>query len=214
VRHPPRTATLLCTADAHALSRWGGGCGVQTAVIGDLASLLGCSMGIKNEVVAFTFVALGTSLPDTFASRTAALDDPTADAAIGNVTGSNAVNVFLGLGFSFIIGAAYWASVAGGDEARWQTMLTKYYSDTVVDHYGSVSKVPVGLPYPAGSLSFSVIVFSTCAIICLSTLSLRRAKLGAELGGLFRWPTFAFFVTLWVIYVTFSTLVAYDIIKS
>jgi len=189
--------------------------GALTAVIGDLASLLGCSMGIKNEVVAFTFVALGTSLPDTFASRTAALCDPTADAAIGNVTGSNAVNVYLGLGFSFIIGAVYWTSIAGDDEVRWLKMLNLYYSDTVVDHYGGVAAdVPYGLPYPAGSLSFSVIVFSTCACACLGTLSVRRVKLGAELGSLFRWQTFVFFLSLWLVYVTLSTFVAYDKISS
>ena len=34
-----------------------------------------------------TIIALGTSLPDTFASRTAARQDEYADAAIGNVTG-------------------------------------------------------------------------------------------------------------------------------
>ena len=33
---------------------------------------------------------------DTFASKTAAIQDETADASVGNVTGSNAVNVFLG----------------------------------------------------------------------------------------------------------------------
>ena len=36
------------------------------------------------------------------------MSDPTADAAVGNVTGSNAVNVFLGLGLPWMIGALYW----------------------------------------------------------------------------------------------------------
>jgi solute carrier family 8 (sodium/calcium exchanger) len=67
--------------------------GIVTALIGDIASLFGCSIGLSDSVTAITFVALGTSLPDTFASRTAALSDATADNAIGNVTGSNAVNV-------------------------------------------------------------------------------------------------------------------------
>lgn len=51
---------------------------------------------------------VGTSLPDTFASRKAALDEKTADNAIGNVTGSNAVNVFLGLGLPWVLAAIYW----------------------------------------------------------------------------------------------------------
>lgn len=37
--------------------------GVLTAVIGDLASHLGCTVGIKDSVTAIAFVALGTSIP-------------------------------------------------------------------------------------------------------------------------------------------------------
>merc|ERR1719161_2869078 len=81
---------------------------VVTAVVGDMANLVGCCMKIEPEITAITFVALGTSLPDTFASRTAAAMDPYADASIGNVTGSNCVNVFLGLGLSWTLAAAYW----------------------------------------------------------------------------------------------------------
>ena len=59
---------------------------------------------------AITFVALGTSLPDTFASKTAAVAERTADNAIGNVTGSNSVNVFLGLGLPWMIASIYHAA--------------------------------------------------------------------------------------------------------
>lgn len=55
-------------------------------------------------------VALGTSLPDTFASRTAALREEAADNSIGNITGSNSVNVFLGLGLPWLIAAIYHAA--------------------------------------------------------------------------------------------------------
>jgi hypothetical protein len=54
-------------------------------------------------------VALGTSLPDTFASKSAAVGDKNADNAIGNVTGSNSVNVFLGLGLPWVIATIYHA---------------------------------------------------------------------------------------------------------
>ena len=57
--------------------------GLTTAFIGDLASLFGCTVGLLDSVTAITFVALGTSLPDTFASMAAAKGDPYADAAIG-----------------------------------------------------------------------------------------------------------------------------------
>ena len=45
--------------------------------------------------------------PDTFASKVAAQQDPYADASVGNVTGSNAVNVFLGIGIAWSVAACY-----------------------------------------------------------------------------------------------------------
>merc|ERR1712147_515431 len=65
--------------------------GSCTAVIGDVAGHLGCFIYLKDCVNAIAFVALGTSVPDTFASKTAAIEDETADNSVGNVTGSNAV---------------------------------------------------------------------------------------------------------------------------
>merc|ERR1711998_784404 len=79
--------------------------GALTAIIGEFAALFGCVIGLKTSVTAITFVALGTSLPDTFASKQAAIQDPAADASVGNVVGSNSVNVFLGL--PWVIGAVY-----------------------------------------------------------------------------------------------------------
>lgn len=37
--------------------------GLVTAVIGDVASHFGCTLGIKDSVTAIVFVALGTSIP-------------------------------------------------------------------------------------------------------------------------------------------------------
>merc|ERR1712088_538128 len=42
--------------------------GLLTAIVGDLANIFGCLVGLKPSVTAITFVALGTSLPDTIAS--------------------------------------------------------------------------------------------------------------------------------------------------
>lgn len=84
--------------------------GLLTAVIGDMASIFGCLVGLDDTVTAITFVALGTSLPDLFASRTAAMNEKHADNAIGNITGSNSVNVFLGLGLPWLIASIYHAS--------------------------------------------------------------------------------------------------------
>merc|ERR1719310_1267886 len=79
-----------------------------TAMLADLAELFGCVLGVPDIVTAISFVALGTSMPDLFASLSAATEDPTADAAIVNVTGSNSVNVFLGVGLPYSIAAIYW----------------------------------------------------------------------------------------------------------
>ena len=89
---------------------------VYTLICGDLATGLGCTCGLKDAVTAITFVALGTSVPDTFASKIAAEQDKNADPAIGNVTGSNAVNVFLGVGLSWLVGAVYHSTDASPDD--------------------------------------------------------------------------------------------------
>lgn len=152
--------------------------GVVTAVIGDLAKLFGCCCDIPDEVTAITFVALGTSLPDTFASKTAAQQDPFADASIGNVTGSNSVNVFLGLGLPWMIGSAYWT--VKSEEFR----------------------------VPAGALVPSVIIYCICALCCVSILLVRRQVHGGELGGpqWSKWATSGVLVLLWCLYVTLSSI--------
>uniref|UniRef100_A0A3B4WYF9 Solute carrier family 8 member 3 n=1 Tax=Seriola lalandi dorsalis TaxID=1841481 RepID=A0A3B4WYF9_SERLL len=156
--------------------------GLLTAVIGDLASHFGCTIGLKDSVTAVVFVALGTSVPDTFASKVAAVQDTYADASIGNVTGSNAVNVFLGIGMAWSVAAIYWH------------MKGKPF---VVE---------------AGSLAFSVTLFTIFAFLAISVLLYRRrAHIGGELGGPrgHRLATSAFFFSLWFLYILFSSLEAY-----
>ena len=84
--------------------------GLITFFVQESARAVSCAMGIPQSVAAITLVALGTSLPDTFASRAAALADETADNSVGNVNGSNAVNIFLGLGLPWTVGAIYWTA--------------------------------------------------------------------------------------------------------
>jgi solute carrier family 8 (sodium/calcium exchanger) len=169
-----------------------------TVVIIDLAYLLGCVLGIANEVTAITLVALGTSLPDTFASRLAAQNDDTADNAIGNVTGSNAVNVFLGMGLPWTVGTLYWRSQGKTDE--WLTMChgASTYAELFEDMYPSG-----GLIIPAGRLFYSVGVFTICALICVVLLMYRRRYCGGELGGSLReqYTHSAALVFLWLVYI-------------
>jgi len=177
--------------------------GLITALIGDFANLLGCALGLKSSVVAITLVALGTSLPDTFASKAAAQRDVSADAAIGNVTGSNAVNVFLGVGLAWFCGALYW-SVTGVTEE----MLGRY--PVLAKDLNLKLGESTGLIVPAGDLGLSVMVFVGCALMCIAVLTARRVFLGAELGGRYRWPTAVLLSSLWLLYVTLSTVQAYS----
>ncbi|XP_034531980.1 solute carrier family 8 member 4b [Notolabrus celidotus] len=157
--------------------------GVLTAVTGDLASHFGCTIGLKDSVTAVVFVALGTSVPDTFASKVAAIQDQYADASIGNVTGSNAVNVFLGIGVAWTIAAVVWRSK--GKEFR-------------VD---------------PGNLAFSVTLFTILAIFCVFVLLYRRraSVAGGELGGprTCKVITSLLFVSLWLLYIMLASLEAY-----
>merc|ERR1711899_285217 len=161
--------------------------GICTAVIGDVAGHLGCFIFLKDSVNAIAFVALGTSVPDTFASKTAAIQDETADASVGNVTGSNAVNVFLGIGIAWSMAAIY-------HEAQ-----------------GNV----FGFSVEPASLGFSVTVFCIEAMVAIITLMIRRnPAIGGELGGpkAAKTATSALFVFLWVFYVMIAALEAYGVI--
>ena len=95
--------------------------GICSALISDFASIFGCLVGLTDTVTSISLVALGTSLPDTFASMLAIQADENADNAVGNVTGSNSVNVFLGLGLPWMISSFYWESGKGAskDGAAW-----------------------------------------------------------------------------------------------
>merc|ERR1712142_1228578 len=160
--------------------------GICTAVIGDVAGHLGCFINLKDCVNAIAFVALGTSVPDTFASKTAAIEDETADNSVGNVTGSNAVDVFLGIGIAWSMAAIYW-------EAQ-----------------GQVFKVPVG------SLGFSVTIFCIEALLAILILMARRSPVvGGELGGpkLFKTISSSLFVFFWCFYVMISALEMYGVIE-
>merc|ERR1719195_1884034 len=160
--------------------------GLCTAVIGDVAGHLGCFIYLKDCVNAIAFVALGTSVPDTFASKTAAIEDETADNSVGNVTGSNAVNVFLGIGIAWSMAAIYW-------ESQGESFIV-----------------------PVGSLGFSVTIFcleALCAILIL--LARRHPAVGGELGGpkIFKTISSSLFVFFWCFYVMISALEMYGVIE-
>lgn len=100
------------------------------------------------------------------------------------MTGSNSVNVFLGLGLPWVIATIYESS----------TYNANYF-------------------VPAGSLGFSVVVFIICAVMCIICLLVRRCKVGGELGGeqSGRMASLCFLVFLWLLYIMLSILQAYEV---
>lgn len=174
---------------------WGGGVpcfitaicfiGALTAVVGEIAGAMGCVMGLKPGVTAITFVAIGTSLPDTFASMKAAKEADNADAAVGNVTGSNSVNVFLGLGLPWVVAVIY--SAKNNEEYK----------------------------VPAKGLDLSVVLFLSCSLVGIAILIFRRCYVKGELGGSpsGRLVSAIIFISLWFVYIIFSCLGQYDVIS-
>jgi len=193
------------------------GIALQVILIDEVAKATGCQWNLSTSVAAITLVALGTSLPDLFASMKAARDDPTADNSIGNVTGSNSVNVFLGLGLPWLIAACYWQSVGPTDD--WVRDFPSIYADYVNPATRRFSGGENGgYVVCAGSLAFSVTVFAVCAVITITTIIARRYCFSpsAELGGPQRSArlTSAFFILLWLVYIVFSIIRDLEVVPS
>mmetsp|Transcript_109232 Transcript_109232/g.319754 ORF Transcript_109232/g.319754 Transcript_109232/m.319754 type:complete len:854 (+) Transcript_109232:79-2640(+) len=151
--------------------------GGVTSIVIDFAELFGCVTSIDDSITAITFVALGTSMPDLFASVSAARNDEWADASIVNVTGSNSVNVFVGIGIPWTMSAVYWSTQPEGT-----------------------------FTVQGDNLAFSVVVFSVAALMALAVIRLRRVKFGGELGGPLgpKILSALLMVLLWVFYISLS----------
>jgi len=168
--------------------------GFLTIIVIDFAELFGCVTGVEDSITAITIVALGTSMPDLFASMTAAAQDPFADASIVNVTGSNSVNVFLGIGLPWSFASIYWA--VNGANNKWKELYRDF-----LPQYPNGAFIVKG-----GDLGFSVIVFTVAACVCLGVIRLRRTKFGGELGGPFvpKVLSSTLLAMLWVYYLALS----------
>ncbi|KAJ3681369.1 hypothetical protein LUZ60_015858 [Juncus effusus] len=149
-------------------------------VVTKLTDQISCVTGINPYVIAFTALASGTSWPDLVASKIAAERQITADSAIANITCSNSVNIYVGIGVPWLI-------------------------DTVYNYF--VLHEPLYINNASG-LSFSLLVFFATSACCIAVLVLRRLIIGAELGGprIWAWATSVYFVILWVVFVVLSSL--------
>ncbi|CAN4113643.1 unnamed protein product [Withania somnifera] len=149
-------------------------------IVTKLTDLISCVTGINPYVIAFTALAAGTSWPDLVASKIAAERQLTADSAIANITCSNSVNIYIGIGVPWLIDTLY--------------NYIAYREPLRIDN--------------AGGLSFSLLVFFSTSVACIGVLVLRRLTIGAELGGsrVWAWVTCIFFMFLWLIFVVLSSL--------
>jgi solute carrier family 8 (sodium/calcium exchanger) len=148
-----------------------------TAVLGEMAKLFGCSVGLTDAQTALAFVSAGTSLPGLFVSRLALQTSSDAQSALENMTGSNSVNVFIGLGVPWLLGSLYHAFAPAGKGSY------------VV---------------PAGTLSFSVALYCGVGALCVCFQLYRRFVVGADFGGGSKAQSYvsaALLVALWIIYV-------------
>lgn len=149
-------------------------------IVTQFTDLISCVTGINPYVIAFTALASGTSWPDLVASKIAAERQITADSAIANITCSNSVNIYVGIGIPWLIDTAY---------------------------NFIVYREPLRIQNAEG-LSFSLLVFFCTSAGCISVLVLRRLTIGAELGGprIWAWITSIYFMLLWIIFVVLSSL--------
>ncbi|XP_062143312.1 magnesium/proton exchanger isoform X2 [Alnus glutinosa] len=149
-------------------------------IVTKLTDLISCVTGINAYVIAFTALASGTSWPDLVASKIAAERQTTADSAIANITCSNSVNIYVGIGIPWLIDTAY--------------NFIAYREPLQIKN--------------AEGLSFSLLVFFCTSVGCIGVLVFRRQTLGAELGGPrhWAWITCVYFMLLWIIFVVLSSL--------
>lgn len=120
------------------------------------------------------------------------------------MTGSNSVNVFLGLGLPWVISAEYMNTLP-------QKPCNEIYNNDLDDTNKLCNQVSI---VPSGTLGFSVMLFLLCSLLCFTVLTVRRLVIGGELGGPIgsRKFTAGICVFLWVIYIVFSILKAVAII--
>lgn len=88
-------AVLIFAASCAGLA-WG-----ASLLVGN-AAIIARDLGISTRVISITMVAVGTSIPELATSVIAAMKKET-DISVGNIIGSNMMNILMVLGFTGII---------------------------------------------------------------------------------------------------------------
>jgi solute carrier family 8 (sodium/calcium exchanger) len=165
--------------------------GIVSMFLLSVISAMGCVFNIMPCIQAILMVSIGTSLPDFYASKALALDKNVtyADAAIGNVFGANAANVFIGLGIPWTIASIYYEYFEG-----------EYYS--------------IGFNETA-DITFCIVMFFILSFIVFMILFIRTTK-ESVLGGKVKCKTFSglLMIILWGLFALFTILGCYEVIPS
>jgi solute carrier family 8 (sodium/calcium exchanger) len=92
-------------------------------------------------------------------------------------------------------------------------LLKSIISRTIASCYWAIQGKE--FPVEIGSLAFSVTIFCIESLVAVLIIFIRR-RMGGELGGpkKIKILSSAFFVFLWIIFITLSALEAYGILKS
>lgn len=102
------------------------------------ASNIAISFGVSKLIIALTFVAVGTSVPELLVSIKAALDG-FSDLSIGNVVGSNIANIGLILGFTGLVAPIAVQAIMVKREIPIMILFTLFTSILILD--GEISRV-------------------------------------------------------------------------
>mmetsp|Transcript_3160 Transcript_3160/g.7392 ORF Transcript_3160/g.7392 Transcript_3160/m.7392 type:complete len:1417 (-) Transcript_3160:521-4771(-) len=154
--------------------------GVLTALLIDAAAMVACLLGISEAIIAFAVIAVGTSVPDLHGTAKAAREQETADDSVNSLFGSVAVNIFLGLGIQFLVGAFYWQTFASDSSIRGNAnvALLRHHAN----HGGTTGSLDQ-FQYPATDFAFTLGAFLVLLFFVVLHLWGRRSEFGGELGG-------------------------------
>jgi cation:H+ antiporter len=89
----------------------------------DNVAIIAEELGISKRVVSITMVAVGTSIPEVATSVIAALKKET-DISVGNIIGSNMMNILSVLGFTSLISPVSVAREIAGFDIPWMLGAT------------------------------------------------------------------------------------------
>merc|ERR1719198_1075945 len=102
-----------------------------------------------------------------------------------------------------MIGAFYWSG--GRGDTEWADRYVCAGKGDWLGDLDSSTSSDAAFVVEAGTLAYSVIVFSSCAVVAILLLYIRRVtpSINGELGGPkeIKWATSLFLVGLWGVYI-------------